>query len=121
MRRFRERLAGALSLTRRLAKTEYDAFKWYAKWYVRRLWRVYIALFAVAAAVTLALQAWKEVIGTYLFWLIMVALSWAVLNAVMHVPVRSVSIRPDQLRGWMVRAAVAGIPGAVLAGVVASY
>ena len=94
-----------------------DGLKGHWQW----LWRVFVALFAVAAATGLALQAWKEVIGIYLFWLIMVALSWAVLNAIMHLPVGFVSIRPDQLRGWMVGAAVTGLPGSVLAGVVASY
>ena len=94
---------------------EYDGLKGYWRW----VWRVFIALVAVAAAIGLALQAWEEVIGIYLFWLTMVALSWAVLNAAMHLPVGFVSIR--QLRGWMVGAAVAGLPGSVLAGVVAAY
>ena len=114
---FRERLTGAL---RRFARAEYESLCDVLK-ASKRVWRTVAVLYVVLIAIALMLSSWKVVILTYVVWLVAIVFGgWAVLNAVMHLPIRFISIQPDQLRRWMLGLAIGGIPVAIFAGI-ASY
>ena len=105
---------------RRFVWTEYAAFRGVlgaSKPFLRAVAAFYVVLVVIG----LMLNAWVVVLVVYGAWIISFVLGgWALGNAVMHLPprLRFVSLRPDQIRRWMLGMALGGIPVAIFAGIV---